>query len=123
MRKQLPTVSIQEIPFPLAGQRKYHYISVAKNNSDILLEVGIMAGDSREIRVEAYSGGRANETPRAVHINGKRYVVESLAGRWRESPRDTGEIEDHFDVTLAEYGECEIVYKHQWDRWELKSKR
>lgn len=79
-----------------------------------------MAGGSKEVRVEAYSGGRANETPRAVLINGKRYVVEALAGTWRESPLETGDIEEHFDVTLAGYGECEIVYKHQWNRWELK---
>ena len=35
-------------------------------------------------RVEAYCGGRGEEEPRALEIDGRRLEIDAIEGRWQE---------------------------------------
>ncbi|MEW5944682.1 MAG: hypothetical protein AB1742_00650 [bacterium] len=73
-----------------------------------------------DVKVETYDGYTSPETPRAVHMLGKRYEVAEVLRRWR-SPggKDLGP-EEHYRVRLRDYGECEIVYNRAFGKWDMK---
>lgn len=82
-----------------------------------------MAADTKErtqIKVEAYAGYRAGETPRRVILNGRALEVEMIVYRHRVVHLDNYEEEEHFRIVLKGYGVVDIVYKPRIDRWELK---
>ena len=40
------------------------------------------------IDAETYSGGKADEAPRAFHLAGERFLVEEVVDRWYQAGRD-----------------------------------
>lgn len=69
-----------------------------------------------EVTVEAYSGYRYGERPRAFTWRGRRYQVLSVERRWR-TPQGLG-----FVVTAAlQTGDCDLAADNglSSERWEL----
>ncbi|HOX28775.1 MAG TPA: hypothetical protein PLQ76_06440 [bacterium] len=75
--------------------------------------------DSKQIKVEAYAGYKAGETPRKVILNGKAFDVEMIVFRSRHVHLDTFEEEEHFKLNLKGFGEVNVVYKPRADVWEI----
>ncbi len=71
------------------------------------------------IRVECYSGSRADEEPRAVHLGGERLEVEDILDRWYQGGVEPGEpAAAYFKVRV---GVRTLVVKHDTDHhaWYL----
>jgi hypothetical protein len=78
--------------------------------------------ESRKIQVQTYAGYRAGEIPRKVILSGKDYPVMKVLGSGRVRRSDGQGDEEHFKVSLRDYGEANIVYHHSWDGWTLEEK-
>ena len=69
---------------------------------------------SRErIEVEAYSGFKANERPKAFSVAGRRVEVEEVVEMWR------GERHDYFKIKGDDGQRYTIRYDRGQDGWEL----
>ncbi len=71
-------------------------------------------GHSREIRVETYSGYRANERPRALTIEGRRLPVRRILER-RRTPDS-----EEFLVEAGDARRFWIAWDRLLDRWKLR---
>jgi hypothetical protein len=71
------------------------------------------------IKVEAYAGYKAGETPRKVFLIGRSYDVNLVVFRKRVVDLKSYEEEDHFRIELKNYGTVNIVYKPHSGIWEL----
>ncbi|MFA6450358.1 MAG: hypothetical protein WCX65_12865 [bacterium] len=71
------------------------------------------------IKVEAYSGYKAGETPRRIFLVGRSYDVNLIVFRKRVVDLKSYEEEDHFRIELKNYGTVNVVYKPHSDLWEL----
>jgi hypothetical protein len=72
------------------------------------------AGPShREIRVECYAGGRADETPRRVFVDDRTVDVMEIVDRWLAP--------DHRYFKFAGDDGCVYIIRHDvsGERWEL----
>jgi len=72
------------------------------------------------VRVETYDGYKSPENPRAVYMLGKKYDVLKVIKAWRAQREKNGLLEEHFKVELKNYGECEIIYNHEFQNWQIK---
>ena len=82
-----------------------------------------MGADGRKgrvpIKVEAYAGYKAGETPRKVFLLGRSYDVNLIVFRKRVADLKTYEEEEHFRIELKNYGTVNIIYRPHSDIWEL----
>jgi hypothetical protein len=70
--------------------------------------------ETREkIEVEAYSGFKANERPRTLHVAGRSIEVEEVVEMWR------GERHDYFKIKGDDGQRYTIRYDRGQDGWEL----
>jgi hypothetical protein len=58
-------------------------------------------GPGGEIRVSFHSGYKAEETPRALFISGREFLIEKVLERKRIRNRDSGETFDLFVCRVA----------------------
>ncbi len=73
-----------------------------------------------EVRVEAYSGYRANERPLAFTYQDLRHEVVEVLDRWHQggrSPRD--QQLDYFKVRTGQGREFILRYDHLFDAWSV----
>lgn len=72
------------------------------------------------IRVECYAGHKADETPRAIHLQGRRLEVRGITDRWYQGDRNPEwPIADYFRVVTADGGEYMIMHDRESDQWYL----
>ena len=70
------------------------------------------------VQVEAYSGYRANERPRAFTLEGRRYEAAEIADRWYQGGRSARDQKlDYFKVRTAEGREFILRYDALFDAW------
>ena len=63
------------------------------------------------------------DRPKKILMSGKEYPVEQvLQSTSVPRPNDTG-AEEHFHVSLRDYGEADIIYNHRWNARELSERR
>ena len=67
---------------------------------------------TRSIEVEAYSGGRAEEEPRAFTLDGVRHEVRAIHRRWRNPDGHAFEVE-------TEVGNFTLLCREPQLNWEL----
>ena len=77
---------------------------------------------TRRILVECYSGGRADERPRRVFIDGRAHTVARLLGAATEESFDTGERAYRYSV-LTEQGSILEIKRTADGDWHLLSER
>ena len=73
-----------------------------------------------QVQVEAYAGYRANESPRAFVLEGRRVEVDQVVDRWYEgglSPRD--QKLDYYKVRTGDGREFILRYNAQFDSWAV----
>ena len=74
------------------------------------------------INVECYAGGRAAETPRAVHLAGERFAVADIVDRWYEGGVDpTVPRAEYFKVRTDQDAVFVIRYEPESHAWYLVS--
>ncbi len=73
-----------------------------------------------DIQVEAYSGYKGEETPRAFLYLEKRHEISEVLDRWYEGSRDPAALRhDYFRVKTAE-GEIFLIrYTPRFQSWTL----
>ncbi|MBI2845779.1 MAG: hypothetical protein HYX86_04445 [Chloroflexi bacterium] len=67
------------------------------------------------VKVEAYSGARFGERPRAFFWRGERIEIQEVEKEWR-SP-----LGEHFQVRTAQGRRYQLVYDQESDQWFLSS--
>ncbi len=74
------------------------------------------------IDVEAYSGYKTDETPRAFSWQGRRIVIEEVLDRWYQAARDPSlPSADYFKVRTS-VGEVFILRRdNESQAWSLKT--
>ena len=78
-------------------------------------------GDYQEIRVECYSGFKANERPVAFTYQGERREIEEIVDRWYEGGLDSGRsVIDYFKVRAADGKVYLLRYQSGSDAWSLR---
>ena len=71
-----------------------------------------------QVQVEAYSGYRVNESPRAFFFEGRRHEIIKILDRWYEggrSPRD--QRLDYYKVRTLDGREFMLRYNALFDAW------
>ena len=71
--------------------------------------------DVTPIRVDAYSGFKANERPRQFHLDEKIYDIDVVLAQWYE-PTAT-----YFKVQTVEGQTILLRYDEETDEWTLQS--
>ncbi len=73
-----------------------------------------------QVKVETYSGYKANERPLAFEMNGRRYEVAEVLDRWYEGGTH-GRIQqlDYFKVRTVEGIEFIIRYNPLFEAWSV----
>ena len=73
-----------------------------------------------EIKVECYSGYKAEESPRAFIYLGKRYQISEILDRWYEGNLDAAALRhDYFKVKTLEGEVFLIRYTPRYQSWTL----
>jgi hypothetical protein len=76
------------------------------------------------IRVECYAGYKADESPRFLFWEGRRFEVREILDRWYEGGNyPTIPSADYFKVSLREGGEVIIRLDRGGHSWYLVSER
>ncbi len=76
------------------------------------------------IRVECYAGSRADEEPRAVHLEDGRHEVNDLVDRWYQGGRSPVDpVCDYFKLVLRDVGEVVVMRDHRCGAWFLVADR
>ena len=70
-------------------------------------------GMMMKIKVECYSGYKANERPLRFHIGKRVLEVKDLLDRWY------GERADYFKVVADDGNNYTLIYDRQGDSWEM----
>ena len=77
--------------------------------------------DYEPVRVECYSGYRANERPTASLYGGRRWNVAEIIDRWYEGGIDAARPEvDYFKVRTAEGPVFLLRYLPLFDAWSIR---
>lgn len=73
------------------------------------------------IKVECYSGYRANERPVAFTFQGRRWEVSEIMDRWYEDGLDAGKPEiNYFKVKTSEGQVFLLRYLSLFDAWSIR---
>lgn len=72
------------------------------------------------IEVQAYAGHKADESPRAFILQGKRFVIKEVVDRWYQADRDpTVPSADYFRVRTLEGRLFVIKRDNESQEWFL----
>jgi hypothetical protein len=82
----------------------------------------IIPDKQMEIKVQSYSGYRANEKPRAIFISGKRYDVVSITDSFLTESSDDRTRKHYFRIRCSDESLICIYYDFEKDKWFLKGK-
>ena len=73
------------------------------------------------IEVQTYAGHKADETPRAFILQGRRFVIDEVVDRWYQAGRDpTLPSADYFKVRTTEGGLFVIRRDNESLEWSLR---
>jgi hypothetical protein len=76
--------------------------------------------DYEVIRVECYSGYKANERPVAFTYNKERLEIEAIVDRWYEGGLDTSRpVIDYFKVRTTDGRVYLLRYLSAFDTWTI----
>ncbi len=78
-----------------------------------------MSNTREHVKVEAYSGYKAGETPRRIFLSGKSYDVNLIVFRKKIMDLNTYEVEDHFRIEVKDYGTVNVIYKPRTGIWDI----
>ena len=73
-----------------------------------------LEGKLEFIRVESYSGYKADEKPVRFIFSGKKFTVKRLIGQWR------GPDSDYFKVEAGDGREFLLVHNYIKDKWVME---
>lgn len=72
------------------------------------------------IRVECYSGYKADESPRYFYLNNIRFEIKKINDRWHQADPDPGfPLADYFKVSTKDNKQYILKHYHQSDSWYL----
>lgn len=76
--------------------------------------------DSEHIRVEAYSGYKANERPVAFIFQGHRWEISEILDRWYEGGVNSEQpVVDYFKVKARDGSVFILRYEAESDAWTV----
>jgi hypothetical protein len=73
-----------------------------------------------KVKVESYAGCKGEETPRAVVLDGKRFVIVSVISRERALDRDSGRMRDVWRCCLED-GRAVTVERLETGIWRVST--
>jgi hypothetical protein len=73
-----------------------------------------------EVKVESYAGYKGEETPRAVVLDGKRFVIASILSRNRVLDSDSGRVREVWRCRLED-GRTVIVERLESGTWRVSN--
>ena len=73
-----------------------------------------------EVKVESYAGYKGEETPRAVVLDGKRFVIASILSRNRVLDSDSGRVREVWRCR-REDGRTVIVERLESGTWRVSN--
>jgi len=73
-----------------------------------------------EVKVESYAGYKGEETPRAVVLDGKRFVIASILSRNRVLDSDSGRVREVWRCRLED-GRTMIVERLESGTWRVSN--
>jgi len=72
------------------------------------------------IKVECYSGYKADESPRYFYLNDIRFEIRDINDRWHQADPEPGFLlADYFKVSTRDNKQYILKHYHQSDRWYL----
>ncbi|MFP4366929.1 MAG: hypothetical protein ACLFQA_07525 [Bacteroidales bacterium] len=73
-----------------------------------------------EVKVECYSGYRAEESPRRFYINDMRFEIEAITDRWYQARSEPGFPPAHyFKVQTGDSKQYILKHEHTSNKWYL----
>jgi hypothetical protein len=82
----------------------------------------IVPASYERIRVECYSGYKANERPVAFTYQGRRREVEEIVDRWYEGGVDPGRpTTNYFKVKMTDGDIFTLRYLSLFDAWSVRT--
>ncbi|MEW5721771.1 MAG: hypothetical protein AB1896_01600 [Thermodesulfobacteriota bacterium] len=82
-----------------------------------------MTGPFVEVAVESYAGYKAEETPRAFILEGRRYEVARVVDRWYEGGLDPRDQKiDYYKVVTVEGLVFILRYLYLFDSWSARAR-
>jgi hypothetical protein len=76
--------------------------------------------DLLEIKVESYSGYKADESPRRFYIGDMRFEIESITDRWYQAgPGQDFPPANYFRVQTRDNKEYILKHEYSSNRWYL----
>ena len=73
-----------------------------------------------EVKVESYAGYKGEETPRAVVLDGKRFVIASILSRNRVLDSDSGRVREVWRCRLED-GRTVVVERLESGTWRVSN--
>jgi hypothetical protein len=76
--------------------------------------------DYKEVKVECYSGYKADERPAAFTYQGERREIQEIVDRWYEGGLDSSKpIIDFFKIKATDDNIYRLRYQRDLDVWSL----
>ncbi len=73
-----------------------------------------------EVKVECYSGYKADERPRCFYIGNMRFEIQSITDRWYQYQAGEGsDPADYFRIQTTDSKNYILKHRHDINRWYL----